>query len=402
MWNPAAVPAYVESLRAKDGPYGRYAISAVNAPSFYASCAAAFLRQLIGDLDRLTPAERAEWVGWIQSHQDPATGWFESPERGVPSPVHDDNYFRLQRATFAISALDALGEKPKYPFRAVHDLHAPGAIEDWLARRVWSQPWVAGNEVMFLAILLITDSEVHGLAPARAALERWFAWHDARQDERTGFWGEGRITATLDGMGGAMHQFMIYFRQQRPLARVDLIIDFTLRLEMPDGMYNPAWGGGGCEEYDAAVVLAKLMERTGHRRADIAASFQRMHAAIVKLQNPDGGFRWSERGPVTAAMWARQLASLAKHGDPYYWYLINRRLMGRAVGRHGPARSVKPWGAVDVRWEESDLYATWMRIMALGHIAEVIDTPERAMPFHWLSAPGLGWNGPAACAARIR
>ena len=88
------------------------------------------------------------------------------------------------------------------------------------AARDWRQPWVAGNEAMFLAILLVHDRDLHGMDAAARALEAWFAFHDQNQDPATGFWGEGRTVRTLDGMGGAMHQFLIYWREGRPLARL--------------------------------------------------------------------------------------------------------------------------------------------------------------------------------------
>ena len=70
---------YIESMRFKDGAYGRYRYAAdMPEPTLYSSTYAALTRSLYRDLDALTRKQREKWIAYLQSHQD-EDGLFRDP-----------------------------------------------------------------------------------------------------------------------------------------------------------------------------------------------------------------------------------------------------------------------------------------------------------------------------------
>ena len=70
---------YIESMRLPAEPYGRYRYAAgMPKPTLYSSTYAAMTRDLYRDLGSLSDAERAEWIEYLQSHQDD-DGLFRDP-----------------------------------------------------------------------------------------------------------------------------------------------------------------------------------------------------------------------------------------------------------------------------------------------------------------------------------
>jgi hypothetical protein len=62
---------FIESMRLADGAYGRYRCAAGGTqPTLYSATYAAMTRHRYRDLDSLTESQCAEWVEYLQSHQD--------------------------------------------------------------------------------------------------------------------------------------------------------------------------------------------------------------------------------------------------------------------------------------------------------------------------------------------
>ena len=68
----STILAFIDRQReAAPNPIGRYCHSSVcHHTTLYSSYYAAMSRHLLGDTDTLMPAERAEWIAYLQAHQD--------------------------------------------------------------------------------------------------------------------------------------------------------------------------------------------------------------------------------------------------------------------------------------------------------------------------------------------
>jgi hypothetical protein len=386
------VLAWLETLRA-DGGGGRYRLNAGVTPTVFASCFAVFLRRLFDDLPPEGSAERQAWLEDIRQFQDPDTGLFSDPgnRARTPDSLHDARHLDWQLTTFCLSAIDGLGGAPAHPLRFVDDW-TPDRTRAHLAALDWHNPWNSGNKAMFLGIVLSCHAQA-GSNGARAALDAWFEWHDRHQN-RVGFWGAGPGARFVDGMGGAYHQFLIYRFWNRPIARIDRIVDRVLLLQQPDGTYSPWPSGATCYELDAADILVHAYHTLDYRRRDIAAALGRIQTAVLSMQNPDGGFCWGRRRPWSPTGWMRLMGAFAQHRSLFYLYYTARAGLAIQLRRRPTLRT--GWADAPRLWEESSIFDTWFRCLTLAEISTVLLDSPFAARWQYLSVPGLGWFEPVA------
>lgn len=372
------------------GP-GEYRLHAAAEPTVFASCFAVFLRHLFGDLESLDPAERAAWLGRLQQLQDEETGLFVDPANADRSPdaLHDADHLNLQLTTFCLGAVHALGGRPRYPLR-ITDTWTPDVVRTRLGNLDWHQPWNSGNKAMFDGVCLAYAATHGASARAARALDAWFDWHDAHQQPETGFWGRGIRARYIDGLGGAYHQLTVYHYMNRPVRHVERIVDRTLMLQQPDGMYSPYLGGMTCYEADAVDVLVHMHARHRYRRDDIEASLRRTLDASLSTWNGDGGFCWGRRRPYRASDWLRLFAQAARHRQLAYLYLSSRAALSTYTSRHASLRT--GWSRASRGWHDSSIFDTWFRCVTIAEIAAVVPgTTFSGMSWRPLDVPGLGW-----------
>jgi hypothetical protein len=370
-----------------------YRLNRRASPTPFASCFAVFVRHLFSVLGALPNGERAAWLASLQAYQDPATGLFSDSAHAARSPdaAHDATHLDHQLTTFCLSAVHALGGRPLYPLRFLDEWQDPGRLCAWLDRLDWTNPWNSGNKAMFLGIFLLYDRDFIGNARSRPAMDAWFDWHDRHQNPQTGFWGQGRRATYIDGLGGAFHQFTLYHYANRPLRCAEQIIDRTLLLQQPDGLYSPILGGATCYELDAADVLVQLHRRHSSYRSDaVRAALARILTGTLANQNPDGGFCWGHPRIFSFPDYWRLAADITRHRSLYFWYLTWRATA--ALHLRWPLRLRTGWADQPRAWNESSIFDTWFRCLTIAEISEVLtDTPYAALEWKFLSVPGLGW-----------
>lgn len=362
----------------------------------FTSCFAVYIHYLFNNLRNLSAEERSEWLNYLLSFQNEKTGLFIDPEakERIVDPTHDEEHLNRQLTTFCLSAIEALGGKPNYPLRFLDVWKDEAPLTSWLDNLDWDNPWNCGNKVMFLAICFAYNYEHFGDEKSREALNVWFDWMDKHQNPKTGFWGTSRDSDYFVGMGGFYHQFLIYEYFDREVQYAEQIVDRMLFLQQPDGLYFPGQGGGSCDDIDAIAPLVHFYHKYDYRRDDIRASLRRSLSAILENQNSDGGFCWSNRRKLKLSEYWGLITSIFRHGDPYYWYIINRRgirshmkkiLRNFSTIRRGWTRSER------TLWDSS-LFDTWFRCLAIAEICTVLtDEPYASLDWQFLSTPGLGW-----------
>lgn len=382
---------WLETMRLP-GTVGQYRLNRGADASVFSSCFAVFLRHLLGDLDTLDSAERQAWLSWLQEFQDPESGLFVDQQNAARAPDqdHDNEHLNRQLTTFCLSAVHALGGRPRHPLRFLDAWKDPARIERWLDSLNWKNPWNCGNKAMFMGIFLAYDLEQTGDPGTRRALDAWFDWHDRHQRPASGFWGEGPRADYIDGMGGAYHQYTIYNYMQRPLGYPEQIVDRVLLLQQPDAMYSPYQGGATCYEMDAVDILVHSYRRHDYRRADIRAALRRMLPAVLETQNADGGFCWGRRRPFGPAGYLRLTTDLARHRSLFYWYLSWRAALVIQIRRRPQLKT--GWVPQPRDWHESSVFDTWFRCLTIAEISQVVDdTPYARLSWQYLTVPGLGW-----------
>lgn len=388
------VLGWLDSMHISGGPVWEYRMTANSDTSVFTSCFAVFIRHLFRDLARLSEGEKQEWLAYLRGFQDPKSGLFLYPEASgrVLDIGHDEEHLNRQLTTYCLSAMDALGGEPRYPFKFLEPWKEPDRLVKWLDGLWWDRPWNCGNKVMFMAVFFAYSWEHWKDEASRKALDVWFDWHDRHQKPSTGFWGTSRDSEYYAGMGGSYHEFVIYNYFGRKINYADRVVGRNLLLQQPDGLYTPQQGGGSCDDIDGIDSLVHFYHQHNYRRDEIRASLQKSLSAILASQNPDGGFCWAKPYYFKPHDYLRVATDIFRHGHPYLWYWNIRR----GIRDQRPAAQNRPvltgWTQYQRKRWESALFDTWLRCVTIGEIASVLtEHPLAALDWQFLAVPGVGW-----------
>jgi len=391
---------WLDGLRVAGAQYGTYKMSASTEATLFSSCFAVFLRELYKDLNNISHTEREEWIELIQNCQDRETGLFVDPVLKQEGKFNENlgrdqgwGYTTWQSTTFCISALKTLNGSIKYPFNFLGEWKLPDKVTSWLNSLGWRRmTWCNGNLAMFLGICLITDYELNNDERAKEALDAFLDWHDNFQDQKTGFWGTDRGTPINIGLYGAIHQYLLYYYMNHPLKYKEKIIDNTLLIQKPDGLFSLTGAGGGCEDYDAVDTLINMYKRINYRREDIKNALEKVLVATINLQGEDGGFLWAKRHRFGIKDWSKIGFSILQHRNFGYWrYSCVEAAIGQFVAYNKPRLS-QGWTKTGIPATESDIFATWLRSLNLALISQVLpENPYAEIDWKFLKSPGLGY-----------
>jgi hypothetical protein len=349
-----AVRRFVDTCRmAHDG--WRYASTPGGPETLYGSVFACMLAHYLGA--SLPDGDRRRWAAYLNSWQEPGTGCFVGPEI-VPGQVgnrkHSYEHVVHHLTVHVLPTLSLLGARPAHPLAFAHEYLDLDALDGWLAARNLHEPWLEGNNLLFMGQFLIHLRDVEGIAGAGAALDRLFAWLDAHVDPATGLWGTaGRFKPAA--LFGGYHQLLLYYYESRPVRYAERILDATLSLQHADGGFSPYGGGGACEDVDAIDVLVNLYKLVNYRRSDVRSALRRAVPHILAMQAPDGGFVY-------------------RRGEPFAHMKIKRTASGPDC---------------------SNLFATWFRVHTLALIGQVLtDDPVAGLNLRFNDVCSMGWHRP--------
>jgi len=389
----------IESLRYNPIPWleqmsnvnGKMGLSRFTSSSeyntFLASCYGVLAFRLFNRLDRLTGQQKAEWISYIQSHQAEGDGRFFDPlldKNDLPEKGHNWEYATWEFTFFGLGVLEVFGQHATYPLeflsKFLHDVN----LVTWLDSLNWNNPWLESNRVMYLASFLIREWERTGDQAFKREIDCLFDWLDAHQSPDTGFWGDNQSRDKFNAMAGAFHFYFYYFYLGRQVNYVNQIIDHTLELQQSDGLYDPRGGGGACLDLDAIDILVKFSMLTDHRKDDIKESLHKSFQSIIRNQNADGGFCECKRPSPVIRSRKRKLLKLIGLDGIFF-----------PQSEQPPVeykRQIK-WDKLRYRVDESNLWASWFRPLALALISkrypgEYIDTIE----WQFGKGPFIGWH----------
>ena len=291
-----------------------------------------------------------------------------------------------QLLTFSLSALHLLGalrEDPladlveeQLPVSVHEDLHRLGCL-DGLAG--------SGNQAMFVAIFLLHGRDYLGLA-TQPLIDEWVEAH-MRRLNRFGFWGPDAGMTHLQFQNGYhQHEVLEYLAVENPCLKNTLAA--VRGLADAQGHFAPYPGGGGCYDYDAVFMLTP----DGHMPdADTRTLLLRTKATIASEQGRDGGFAESvyvrPRTLGNLRMFMSHTWNAVGNGPLFF----ERLRYGLTLQRPKHNRIHTHWSNYSRRWEESDLWDTWFRMLALARI-DVAMNPENAGDWGFIDYPGIGYH----------
>lgn len=331
---------FIESMRMKDAPYGqfRYADGMPKA-TVYSSTYAAMTRSLYRDLDSLTPAQRQEWIAYLQSHQDD-DGLFRDPLIfGEGWYKNDPDWCgRRHLSCHVVTALTCLGAVAAKPQVWLEPFYDKAALVAWLEARDWSKVDFVGNEVLNVGTLLQYARDFQKEPRAGAAMRvmlEWLAGHHV--DPKSGLWGDYDLSqgpGLSRGVMGAYHFWLLFFYDRVPVPQPAAAIDHVLRTQggkdegFGQGVHGPL--SSACEDIDSIDPLSRLIGGSS-RRADIQKALLRAEPHVWQQQNDDGGFTWI-RGAAFA--YGHPLLSAGKDASgmfPTWFRTLSLAYLGRAL-----------------------------------------------------------------------
>lgn len=306
-------------------------------------------------------------------------------ERQAAADIATDKPF-LQLLTFTLSCFSLLGCIQKYPLdEVIIPLLSRDVAKDLGRCRALEGVPQSGNMAMFMAIFLIYAKD-HLAKNTQRQIDAWVELHLDSMNEH-GFWGRNRKMTHLQFQNGYHQYEILNFLGVRNL-KADKAASSVETLGDRDGHFAPYPGGGGCYDFDAVYILTYPGSAMTPRRLGL---LHRTAQSILSEQNADGGFGESQkvrpRSPGNCIAAIRH--SLTANGAVRRERI--RQNLALIRPRHNRIRT--HWSAYPRQWGESDLWASWFRMMTVARVECAFDPSARE---HWsfIDFPGIGYFRP--------
>ena len=291
-----------------------------------------------------------------------------------------------QLLAFTLSAIAALGVLSEEPLADLVAEQIPRDVERELMKfGCLVGKAGSGNQAMFLAIFLLHGRGWLGL-DTQSRIDEWVDLHLEHMN-RFGFWGQDRGMTHLQFQNGYhQHEILEYLGVENP--RSEAAVSAVRALADDQGHFAPYSGGGGCYDYDAVFMLTPGGKVPND---ETRALLERTAATLISEQRADGGFAESlyVRPRTPANLWRTAVHIGRAAGNmPLF---LERLRYGLTLQRPAHDRIHTHWSRYSRRWDESDLWDSWFRLLTLARIQVAIE-PERAGDWGFCDYPGIGFH----------
>lgn len=242
----------------------------------------------------------------------------------------------------------------------------------------------SGNQAMFLAIVLLHAKNYLNIE-TEDRLRHWVDLHKKSMNA-FGFWGQSKSMTHLQFQNG-YHQYEIFRYLNLDIPNVVTTSHCVATLADELGHFAPYPGGGGCYDYDAVFLLTypKLSIEDVNQ-----GLLERTLKTILNEQNQDGGF--SENTLLNNLRFQFGFQAIKHIMKAKHSILRKERLRQTlSVLRLKNRRIQTRWSRYSRKWNESNLWDSWFRMLTLALIQEKI-FPELEMKWGWLKYPGIGYH----------
>ncbi|MBD3338121.1 MAG: hypothetical protein GF353_03360 [Candidatus Lokiarchaeota archaeon] len=378
---------YTKSLKVP-GTECEFKLSASSNATIYGSLFALFIKDLFKDTENFSEAVRNSWIQYIQSFQDPETGYFFA--RDVDKPKSLRNKYQL--TAFCLSALRILKSNPEYNLNFVYkEFPTNNSIRNYLFRNGCHEGRPgSGNFAMFLGIFLTYEYEKTGNKDLLDKINTWFEFHNETQNPKTGFWGIGIDHDYYEGFQNALHQFIIYKYHNRPYPNIQKAIKRIKILRDNEGLFNKTPGGFGCYEYDALEYIVHYFSKN---KADeqLKKILLKSMNGILSLQKADGGFPLMD--DIKYDLWGflRYSRFFLSCNNPQILLYRLKIYLKSTIRKFHKQRTYYNWSNEGTRTTESNLWDTWLRCLSIALISNILKL-DTANLFRFHKFIGIGYN----------
>jgi hypothetical protein len=290
----------------------------------------------------------------------------------------------LQLLTFTLSCFSLLGRIRDSRLEPFVVKMLPDDMAVYLDRiRCFDGAAGSGNLAMFMAILLIHARDYIGI-DTQERIDTWCRLHLEKMN-RFGFWGNAGSMTHLQFQNG-YHQYEILDYLGLENQRASVAADSVASLADRDGHFAPYPGGGGCYDYDAVFLLTSAGPGKIEKHK---ALLLKTAETIRSEQNTDGGFCESLR--IRPRSVGNMLRIIRHILDAHGAARIERLKYGLTLQRPKHDRIHTHWSHYSRRWNESDLWDSWFRMMTLARI-DVALNPSNSANWGFVDYPGIGFH----------
>ncbi len=331
------VPAFLESVRVKEGPYGRYRNS-VDDPRPYrvvsSDHAISLGHQFVwSGYDPIWSREQLKaWIDTILLDLNPESGLIEDPfeiaEHGRTEEVLFGQYC-TSRALVSGFRRSGFPERYRLAERVVEQrdiLQTRQMALDFLEDRrqpaehlngsTWEKaPYSKGAQVVWALRMHRQHLKDKGSADDGIA-EFVHEWLDAHQNPESGYWG-GQQASLNNAACGVFKLLVAYNDLGWRIPRPERIIDTTLALADADGGFGRDNGGVpsfGCTQFDPLMLLKHSMDQLpGYREEEIYATVARSYLNFAR--------HWSDEDHFFRSPGSSRATLISMHGMGTVMYM---------------------------------------------------------------------------------
>jgi hypothetical protein len=275
-------------------PPGRFS-KASRDYNLYSSSYIVMTHSLLGDADELSSEERARWIEYFDSYQEP-NGYFVDEACTNPNYFQSDWWGARHLALHLVSAYRALNATPQYQFGFLEEWYGEGIGKLLAELDSLEDPFSSDidNKIMNIACLLQFQRDNVGDKNAELALERLKEGLLARRDVETSLWysshtyDANRLSREIQF---AYHLLQPFFYDGYFDFNISKVVERTLKTQNRYGGFGVRLNSSACEDIDSVDLLIRLSPfATDQLREKIQNSLERAFGWVLKNQMPDGGF----------------------------------------------------------------------------------------------------------------
>lgn len=286
--------SFVESMRVNKTFFKYKFASSQQKENIYSSVYACLIYEMYGELEKLTNAQKKEWIDYFDSFQSPNDGlWYDA---NLKNQHYDDSDWWGARhlAVHMIAGYTALASKPKHKISYVEKYYDKSYLYSWLNSYDWSAFFDHSNDVdnkiMNIAVIMQYNRDFFEDIEASQALNNLFDYLDSKVNSITGMWGKCDTKNTYElsrSVQFAYHLLMPYIYDKREILFKDQKLNLTLKTQNQFGGYGVSLNSSACDDIDSIELLVNLSSKND---LDSNISLKKAFNWVLANQNFDGGF----------------------------------------------------------------------------------------------------------------